>query len=175
MQVDVGFGDVIVPPPQETAYPVMLDFPSADLLAYPRETVIAEKLEALVKLGIANTCMKDFYDLWTLSRAFAFDGALLSDAINATFKRRRTDIPADMPLALSDEFSRDSQKAKQWQAFIKNGNLDHDQATLAPVAADLTRFVMPPLQAIRSSQHFFLTWPKGGPWVPTIFSPHSRH
>jgi predicted nucleotidyltransferase component of viral defense system len=114
IQVDVGFGDVILPPPQETAYPAMLDFPSAHLLAYPRETVIAEKLEALVKLGIANTRMKDFYDLWMLSREFAFDGTLLSDAIKATFKRRRTEIPADTPLALTDEFSRDSQKAKQW-------------------------------------------------------------
>jgi predicted nucleotidyltransferase component of viral defense system len=166
MQVDVGFGDVIVPPPQETAYPAMLDFPSAHLLAYPRETVIAEKLEALVKLGIANTRMKDFYDLWKLSCDFAFDGALLSDAIKATFKRRRTEIPSDTPLALTHEFSRDSQKAKQWQAFVKKSNLDQDHATLDDVAANITRFVMPPLQAIRGSQHFPLTWPKGGPWSP---------
>ena len=166
IQVDVGFGDVILPPPQETAYPAMLDFPSAHLLAYPRETVIAEKLEALVKLGIANTRMKDFYDLWMLSRDFTFDGTLLSDAIKATFKRRRTEIPADTPLALTDEFSRDSQKAKQWEAFIKKGNLNHDQATLTAVAANISRFAMPPFQAIRGSEVFSLTWPKGGPWSP---------
>jgi hypothetical protein len=144
----------------------MLDFPSAHLLTYPRETVIAEKLEALVKLGIANTRMKDFYDLWMLSRDFAFDGTLLSDAIKATFKRRRTEIPVDTPLALTDEFSGDSQKAKQWEAFIKKGNLNHDQATLAAVAADISRFAMPPFQALRGSEVFSLTWPKGGPWSP---------
>jgi predicted nucleotidyltransferase component of viral defense system len=171
MQVDVAFGDVIVPTPQETQYPAMLDFPGARLLAYPREAVIAEKLEALVKLGIANTRMKDFYDLWQLSREFDFDGALLSDAIKATFKRRRTEIPSGTPLALTDEFSRDSQKAKQWRAFVKKSNLDHDQATLHDVAADLTRFVMPPLQAICRSQHFALTWPSRGPWSP----PNKRH
>jgi predicted nucleotidyltransferase component of viral defense system len=168
MQVDVAFGDVIVPAPQETQFPAMLDFPSARLLAYPREAVIAEKLEALVKLGIANTRMKDFYDLWQLSREFDFDGALLSDAIEATFKRRRTEIPSGTPLALTDEFSRDSQKAKQWQAFVKKSNLDHDQATLDDVAADLTRFIMPPLQAIYRSQQFALTWSSRGPWSPPI-------
>lgn len=166
MQVDVGFGDVIVPPPQETAYPAMLDFPSAHLLAYPREAVIAEKLEALVKLGIANTRMKDFYDLWKLLCDFDFDGALLSDAIKATFKRRGTEIPSDTPLALTHEFSRDLQKAKQWQAFVKKSNLDQHHATLDDVVANITRFVMPPLQAIRGSQHFPMTWPKGGPWSP---------
>jgi predicted nucleotidyltransferase component of viral defense system len=166
MQVDVGFGDVIVPPPQETVYPAMLEFPSAQLLAYSRETVVAEKLEALVKLGIANTRMKDFYDLWILSRDFDFDGVLSSDAIKATFKRRRTEIPSDTPVALTDEFSSDPQKAKQWQAFVKKSNLDSDQATLDEVAIDLTQFVMPPLQAILRSQHFPLTWLKGGPWSP---------
>ncbi|MGH9866469.1 MAG: nucleotidyl transferase AbiEii/AbiGii toxin family protein, partial [Candidatus Acidiferrales bacterium] len=84
MQVDVGFGDVIVPPPKEIQYPAMLNFPNPRLRAYPREAVVAEKLEALVKLGMANTRMKDFYDLWKLSHDFDFDGAILTDAIKAT-------------------------------------------------------------------------------------------
>lgn len=166
MQVDVGFGDAIVPPPKEIQYPTMLDFPSPRLRAYPRETVVAEKLEALVKLGMANTRMKDFYDLWTLSQDFDFDGALLIDAIKATFRRRKTDVPSDTPLALTDEFSRDSQKARQWQAFLKKSGLDHDQADLHTVAADLTRFLTDPLRAVQSSQNFAWTWPKGGPWSP---------
>ena len=119
-----------------------------------------------MKLGMANTRMKDFYDLWTLSQDFDFDGALLIDAIKATFRRRKTDVPSDTPLALTDEFSRDSQKARQWQAFLKKSGLDHDQADLHTVAADLTRFLTDPLRAVQSSQNFAWTWPKGGPWSP---------
>jgi Nucleotidyl transferase AbiEii toxin, Type IV TA system len=143
MQVDVGFGDVIVPPPTEVRYPAMLDFPSPRLRTYPRETVVAEKLEALAKLGIANTRMKDFYDLWRLSHDFDFDGALLTDA----FKRRGTEVPSGTPFALTDEFSRNSQKTKQWEAFMKKSGLDHDQASLHTVAVDLTRFLIAPLRA----------------------------
>lgn len=164
MQVDVGFGDVIVPPPEEIQYPAMLDFPSARVRAYPRETVVAEKLEALVKLGMANTRMKDFYDLWKLSNDFYFDGVPLSDAIKATFKRRGTEVPPGTPLALTDEFSLDSQKTKQWQAFIKKSGLGQDEATLHIVSAHLTRFLITPLRAVHASQHFALIWPKGGPW-----------
>ncbi|MHB8617843.1 MAG: nucleotidyl transferase AbiEii/AbiGii toxin family protein [Candidatus Acidiferrales bacterium] len=166
MQVDVGFGDVIVPPPKEIQYPTMLTFPSPRLRAYPRETVVAEKLEALVKLGMANTRMKDFYDLWKLSNDFDFDGALLTEAITATFKRRGTEVPSGRPLALTDEFSRDAQKTKQWQAFLKKSSLDHDQGSLHVVVADLTRFLIAPLRAVHGSQNFALTWPKGGPWSP---------
>jgi predicted nucleotidyltransferase component of viral defense system len=166
MQVDVGFGDVIVPPPKEIQYPTMLTFPSPRLRAYPRETVVAEKLEALVKLGMANTRMKDFYDLWKLSNDFDFDGAPLTEAITATFKRRGTEVPSGRPLALTDEFSRDAQKTKQWQAFLKKSSLDHDQGSLHAVVADLTRFLIAPLRAVHGSQNFALTWPKGGPWSP---------
>ncbi|MGH9830137.1 MAG: nucleotidyl transferase AbiEii/AbiGii toxin family protein, partial [Blastocatellia bacterium] len=166
MQVDVGFGDVIVPPPKEIQYPAMLNFPNPRLRAYPREAVVAEKLEALVKLGMANTRMKDFYDLWKLSHDFDFDGAILTDAIKATFRRRGTEVLSGTPLALTDEFSHDSQKARQWQGFLKKSSLDDDQATLHAVAADLVRFLMVPLQAIYAARPFDQTWPKGGPWSP---------
>jgi predicted nucleotidyltransferase component of viral defense system len=171
LQVDIGFGDVILPAPEEIRYPSMLDFPSARLRAYPKEAVVAEKLEALVKLGIANTRMKDFYDLWKLSHEFDFDGALLSNAIKATFKRRGTEVPSGTPLALTDEFSHDSQKTKEWQAFKKKSDLDNDQPTLPTIATDLTRFLTPLLRAIYTSQHFALTWRKGGPWSPP---PHPK-
>jgi len=137
MQVDIGFGDVIVPPPKEIQYPALLNFPSPRLRAYPREAVVSEKLEALVKLGMANTRMKDFYDLWRLSQDFDFDGALLIEAIKSTFTRRGTEVPAGIPLALTDEFSGDAQKARQWQAFLRKSGLEQDHAALQAVAADL--------------------------------------
>jgi predicted nucleotidyltransferase component of viral defense system len=164
MQIDIGFGDLIVPPPRQIQYPAMLDFPSARIRAYPREAVVAEKLEALVKLGMANTRMKDFYDLWKLSRDFDFDGALLTEAIKATFQRRGTQVPFATPLALTDEFSRDTQKARQWQAFLKKSSLEQDHATLQAVAADLVKFLAAPLQAVRTSDRFTQIWPKAGPW-----------
>ncbi len=136
------------------------------LRAYPREAVVAEKLEALVKLGMPSTWMKDFYGLWKLSHDFNFDGDLLTNAIKSTFKRKRTDVPSDTPLALTDEFSRDSQKAKQWQTFLKKSGLDHDQAALHTVVAQLTRFLIASLRAALSSRNLSWTWPKGGPWLP---------
>jgi len=113
---------------------------------------------------MANTRMKDFFDLWRLSQDFDFDGAFLTEAIKATFQRRRTRVPSDTPLALADEFSRDSQKVRQWQAFLKKSGLEHDQATLDAVAADLARFLIAPLQAVTTAQPFPMTWPKGGSW-----------
>jgi predicted nucleotidyltransferase component of viral defense system len=92
----------------------MLDFPIARLRAYAKETVVAEKLEALVKLGMVNTRMKEFYDLWILAREFEFSGASLCKAIEATFQRRETEIPLGEPLALTQEFSDDPQKRRQW-------------------------------------------------------------
>lgn len=166
MQVDIGFGDVIVPSPQEIQYPAMLNFPSPRLRAYPRESVVAEKLESLVKLGMANTRMKDFFDIWRLSNDFDFNGALLTEAIEATFNRRGTEVPSGTPLALTDEFSHDSQKARQWQAFIKKSGLDRDQGSLHTVVAVLASFLIAPLQALNAAQPFALTWPKGGPWSP---------
>ena len=170
MQVDIGFGDVIVPPPKEIHYPAMLDFPEPRIRAYPREAVVAEKLEALVKLGMVNTRMKDFYDLWKLSRDFDFDGPALAEAIKATFKRRRTEVLSGTPLALTDEFSRDPQKARQWQAFLKKSGLDDEQATLHSVASQLATFLVAPLQATEATQLFALNWPKGGPWRHSVAS-----
>lgn len=164
MQVDIGFGDVIVPLPKEIQYPGLLSFPNPRLRAYPREAVVAEKLEALVKLGMANTRMKDFYDLWRLSQDFDFEGTLLVEAIKSTFTRRRTEVPARAPLALTEEFSRDTQKSRQWQAFLTKSGLEQDHATLQAVAADLARFLIAPLQAITTAQPFPMTWPKGGSW-----------
>lgn len=110
LQVDIGFGDAVVPAPETIEYPSLLDLPAPRLRAYPREVVVAEKLQALVELGIANTRMKDFYDLWMLAGLFEFEGDRLARAIAATFERRRTPIPAEAPLALTSEFHADASK-----------------------------------------------------------------
>ena len=118
IQIDVGFGDTVTPAPSETDYPTLLEFPGPRLLAYPKETVVAEKLQALVKLGIANTRMKDFYDLEILPRTFAFDGKTLATAIQNTFRKRGTDLPiAGLPIAFTSEFYDDVNKNRQWSAL----------------------------------------------------------
>jgi predicted nucleotidyltransferase component of viral defense system len=164
VQVDVGFGDVMTPAPQEEEYPVLLDFPAPRLRAYPRETVVAEKFEAMVKLGIANTRMKDFYDLWVMARNFEFEGALLSRAIKTTFERRGTALPTEVPLALSGEFSEDPGKKTQWAAFLKRLGREVGGTPLAEVVEALKDFLVPPVIDAGSAETFDRTWPPRGPW-----------
>jgi predicted nucleotidyltransferase component of viral defense system len=164
LQIDVGFGDAVVPEPTTVTYPAMLDFASPVLRAYPRETVVAEKYQAMVMLGIANSRMKDFFDLWTLANTFEFDGASLCRAIQATFTRRKTALPTAPPLALTAEFGADVAKVRQWDAFIKKGRLDAGGVTLEQVCAFLSGFLMPPTLAIGAGEEFPKAWPPAGPW-----------
>jgi predicted nucleotidyltransferase component of viral defense system len=164
VQVDVGFGDVMTPAPREEEYPVLLDFPAPRLQVYPRETVVAEKFEAMVKLGIANTRMKDFYDLWVMARNFEFKGALLGRAIGATFERRGTALPSEVPLALSDEFSGDPGKKTQWAAFLRRLGHEAGGTPLAEVVEALNNFLVPLIIAAGSAEAFDRAWPPGGPW-----------
>lgn len=103
----------MTPGAEEAELLTVLDSPASRLLAYPRETVVAEKVQAMVLLGIANTRMKDFYDVVYLARHFGFDGRVLADALKATFARRRTPLPNGLPLALADEFASDAVKQRQ--------------------------------------------------------------
>jgi len=164
LQIDIGFGDAVTPAPEEIEYPKLLDFPAPSLLAYPRETVVAEKFQAMVMLGIANTRMKDFFDLWTLARQFAFQGPTLSQAIQATFLRRQTELPEQPPVAMTAEFYDDRTKRTQWQAFLRKGKLIESAIELAQVASILDGFLMPPTCALRAGQDFDSSWPAGGPW-----------
>jgi predicted nucleotidyltransferase component of viral defense system len=164
LQIDVGFGDAVVPRATSITYPAMLEFASPVLRAYPRETVVAEKYQAMVMLGIANSRMKDFFDLWTLANAFAFDGANLCRAIRATFKRRKTALPTVPPLALTPEFGADAAKVKQWEAFIRKGKLDAAGVTLEQVCAFLSGFLMPPTLTLDAGDEFEKAWPPAGPW-----------
>ena len=140
IQADIGFGDTVTPSPEETDYPVLLDdLPAPRLRVYPRYTVIAEKFEAIVSLGIANSRMKDFFDLWVLTRHSELDSATLRRAITATFARRATALPATTPIGLSDELSRDATKQTQWRAFVTKNRLD--APPLPRVVAHLRTFL----------------------------------
>lgn len=165
LQVDIGFGDAVVPPPETIEYPSLLDLPTPRIRAYPREAVVAEKFQALVELGIANTRMKDFYDLWMLARRFDFDGERLARAIAATFERRRTPVPAEAPLALTAEFHGDAAKQTQWRAFLRKGAVV-EAAELAPVVGLIHSFLAPPAAAARRGEALASQWPSGGPWKP---------
>jgi len=164
VQIDVGFGDVVTPAPMETEYPVLFDFPAPRLRTYPRETVVAEKFEAMVKLGIANSRMKDFYDLWVIARSFEFDGTLLSQAIRATFERRGTALPTEVPLALSEEFSDDPGKKTQWVAFLRRLGQAAGSVSLAEVTETLKEFLWPPALAAARDEVSKNLWAPAGPW-----------
>ena len=164
LQVDIGFGDAVTPDAQPEAFPTLLDFPAPILLTYPRETSIAEKFEAIVNLGLTNSRMKDYYDIWLLSQQFDFDGATLMRAIEATFRRRGTMLPSEMPIGLSHEFVTDAGKLSQWQAFVRRSRLDSKEISLETVVKVIATFILPPSSAAAESTGFALRWAKGGPW-----------
>jgi hypothetical protein len=164
LQIDVGFGDAITPEAVTVDFPALLDFPAPKLLAYPRETVVAEKLEAMVKLGQANSRMKDFYDLVVLSQTFDFEGEVVVRAIAATFARRRTPLPSGLPVALTPEFADDLAKNTQWGAFLRKSSAQ-SPGDLREVAAAIARFVEEPLAAAPPEATFAKHWAPGGPWV----------
>ena len=162
--VDIGFGDALVPRPRNVDFPSILGFPQARMPAYRPETVIAEKFQAMVALGIANSRMKDFYDLWTFAKDFEFTGKPLCQALKATFARRKTPLPTSTPLALSDEFHQDATKQNQWRAFLRKNSLDARQQGLREVVGLLNAFLMPPTLAVVEGKPFGMVWPNGGPW-----------
>ena len=139
--IDIGFGDAIEPGLTETDLPVLLDLPAPRLRAYARETVIAEKFQAMVVLGRANSRMKDLYDIWLLSQTHEFKEDKLARAIAATFKRRNTAIPAEPPDALSQAFAEDPSKMGQWNAFVQN--VDVKPGALTKIVDELAAFLMP--------------------------------
>jgi hypothetical protein len=159
IQVDIGFGDAVTPAPVEITFPLLLpDRPAAVLKAYPVETVIAEKFEALVSLGLANTRLKDFYDLWCIAQTFDLQHDLLAEAVHNTFARRQTSLPTAVPAGLSDAFV--ASRAVAWRAFVKRNAAPGVPAELADVVVSLRGFLMPlvdPSAVVRR-------WPPGGPW-----------
>ncbi len=166
LQIDVGFGDVVTPRAAMTEYPVLLDFAVPRLLGYSRETVVAEKFEALTKRGLLNSRMKDFYDLLVLSRQFDFDGATLSNAIVRTFTNRNTNVQA-VPIALTVAFASDIVKQTQWEGFLRKTKLDSAPTSLQSVIDELTPFLRPVATAIQDQLPFAERWVAPGPWQIT--------
>lgn len=166
LQVDVGLGDSVSPAPEEIEFPTLLGNPAPRLLVYSRETAIAEKFEALVSLGMPNSRMKDFFDLWVLSRRFRFDGEVLAGSIAATLKRRGTALSGEVPVALSPTFSTDPTKRIQWEGFLKRGHLALPAPGLPEVIEGVASFLLPLAASLATGNRFAGVWAPGGPWGP---------
>jgi predicted nucleotidyltransferase component of viral defense system len=164
VQIDIGFGDAVTPPPSEIEFPALLDGPGPRIRAYRKETVVAEKLHAVVAHGIGNSRLKDFYDLTAIARLFPFDGEPVAAAIAATFAARGAALPRERPTGLTPAFADDPQKLAQWQAFTRRQPLLVPVGELAEVIDEISLFVMPPLTALTSGDPFTCQWQPGGPW-----------
>jgi hypothetical protein len=164
VQVDIGFGDAITPGPVEIVYPTLLGHEAPQLKAYPQETVIAEKLHAMVQLGMTNSRVRDFHDLWMLAQIFNFEGPIVAAAIHATFRRRQMQIPVDVPASLSTEFETDDRKKADWLSFLHRTGKDKNPPALSEVCSLLRTFLMPPCQAVAAGKPFKATWMAPGPW-----------
>ncbi len=157
LQIDVGFGDAVTPEPQTIAYPTLLkDFQAPTLRAYPVYTVIAEKYQAMVMLGQANSRMKDFYDLAVIARRSELDGATLAAALAATFARRQTALPSERPLALTSQFSQDPAKRRQWQAFLNKNRIT--AGSLTDTVGLLNLLLWPPTEVATANSQTTAIW-----------------
>ncbi len=164
LQVDIGFGDSIIPAPTEVKVPVLLDLPAPILRAYAPETSVAEKLHAIVIRGIANSRMKDYFDLWYWASNRSFDGDRLTQAIHATLERRQTAIPEELPFGLSDDFARDTIKRQQWDAFLNRNRLQTSDSSFQEVVRLVQQFAWEPLTAVRTGIDFKKTWQPATGW-----------
>lgn len=163
-QVDIAFGDVIVPAPSEVIYPVLLDGESPHVRAYPREAVVAEKLHAMVFHGGANSRYKDFFDVDRLSARLAFEGATLVASISATFSRRGSADLTTWPVALTTGFYADPGRSNQWSRYLSRMKLGGVSADFTTVGARIIAFLESPVQAVSNGEPFALHWPAGGSW-----------
>lgn len=166
VQVDFGFGDVVTPAPKEEQLPTLLDsVPAPVLYAYPQVTTIAEKFEAMVKLGTRNSRRKDFHDIWALSEKFEFDGTELQEAVARCFERRGTHLPDEMPDALTIAFYADSARQEKWQAYGRQGGLfNAPPDDFQEIGSRVQSLLGPVYASILVDEMFDLHWPAAGPW-----------
>lgn len=164
LQIDIGFGDVVVPSAELTDYPTILQLPAPRLHGYSRESTIAEKFEAMVKLGNLNSRMKDFFDIRLLSRQFNFDGRTLAEAVARTFATRGTKIPSS-PIAFTRAFVEDATKAVQWRAFIRRNRLADTPGDFAEIISAVAPFLGPIADALADGRSFDANWKAPGPWA----------
>jgi hypothetical protein len=158
IQVDIGFGDSVYPEHEIIEFPSILDMKKPQLRSYSKYTVVAEKFEAMVQLGIANSRMKDFFDLWYIFTIFGFDGKILSESIERTFKRRGTDLPVTIPFCFTDEFIYNPQKNTQWAAFIKKSDMKVEVPGFGDVIHALSKLFMPIITTYSNGEEFTLNW-----------------
>jgi len=164
LQVDVGYGDAVVPSTIDLDYPTLLGGSTPRIRAYPLETVVAEKVEAIVKIGMVNSRMKDYYDLWLIAGSFEFEGKVLTRAFEATFKRRGTALPTDDPIGLTREFSDARDSVTRWRAFIETNGLGDAPKELHVVVRSIRDFVLFPLHAAAAAKSFEQRWSSGEAW-----------
>jgi predicted nucleotidyltransferase component of viral defense system len=163
MQFDVGFGDKVIPRARRIKYPTIIEMPPPILTGYSMESTIAEKFEAMVKLGPLNSRMKDFFDIWLLSRLYEFTGETLVSAILSTFKTRSADI-SQYSSVFSSEFMADESKAKQWHAFLRRTAIESAPSQFSAVLKQISNFLDPPAEAVAKGTAFRRSWKPGGPW-----------
>jgi hypothetical protein len=164
LQIDMGVGDAVWPAPQTCHYPTFLEFPAPQILAYPREAVIAEKFEAMVILGDRNSRIKDFFDIHYLASHFEFDRIILRGAIRQTFDRRRTPIPPDVPVALTREYWANPSRPAQVRAFSKRAGISVLDNFTEACSQMLAEFLSPILDDLRQDSNPPGIWHPGGPW-----------
>ena len=164
MQLDIGFSDKVVPNPRSIVYPTLLGMPAPRVRGYSRESTISEKLHAMVKRGLLNSRMKDFYDVALLATHFDFDGERLTAAIRATFGGRGTPIPST-PTAFTAAFVEDPAKQAQWSAFLRNGRLSGEAIDLRQTVAQVAAFLLPILAELSADRGFQGEWRAPGPWT----------
>lgn len=165
IQLDIGFGDVVIPQAEQARLPVFLDLPAPELSVYPVYSVIAEKFQAMVSLGIANSRMKDFYDIRRIAQLFALDGEVLVKAVTATFEQRGTQLTQELPYVLSEAFAQDADKQTQWRAFITKNDLQY-RMTFAELISILRTFLGPVFRAAATETLLPRRWsPEQWQWL----------
>lgn len=164
MQMDIGFGDIVYPRPKIFDYPVILDLPKPHLKGYPLESVVSEKFEAMVKLGLLNSRMKDFFDIWLMMRQFDFNGLNLTEALKRTFQHRKTDLPQKRPLFAEEIYDDKSDRQILWTAFLKKGDIKLAPDKLSATAKAIEKFLIKPLDAIHRGLEFKKSWKASGTW-----------
>jgi predicted nucleotidyltransferase component of viral defense system len=162
LQTDIGFGDAVIPEPEEAEYPVLLDLPRPKLKVYPLEAVVAEKFQAMNYHGDTNSRMKDYYDLWVIGHRMPFGGRRLSQAIQATFQRRNAAIPGTVPEGLREELL--IAQRTMWEGFHRKNALREPFRPFPEILAFLVSFLMPAASALHAGRSFDAEWPPGGPW-----------
>lgn len=163
LQVDISFGDAVTPKAKTETIETILDLPKPRLKIYPKETVIAEKFEAMVKLGLGNSRMKDFWDVQYLIKECSFDGALLQKAIRATFTNRKTIVPQTLPVAITVDFTKNPEIGADWKAFIKRNKIT-SETDFAAVIKSLRGFFTPLIEAEAENTVFDRNWTFPNGW-----------